>query len=466
MTGRPSDDEERTSPSARRRPRRGPLGREAEEALLNEGPLTGHDDPTRGRNLAILFGCGTAVVLLLCLGGGLAWHFARGFTGEHGPSAGTEPEQPDAPQGAPIPPPPPPPAGGLGGAGGGGAGGGGGGTGGAPDPRLAAMRPRYRPGPYVTVQGLLPSGLTNQQRLTTDQRQGRTVETPWIVPGAELRAASAPAASGPGSPGLVIEGDLYQPLTVIPGSPSELSITASPGDGATGGVQALLVSFDGYPGHFWLPAVVDSELGHVSVTGVGAAAFRFGIDAPVGPGGAPLTDKPFLDVVMRVASVDEGGRVSPAAARTVRVMTLGTGDVEVTLSMSAATDLDLYVVEGTGAMVYYGNTTAPSGGHLDLDANAGCSGQMGVNAEHVFWQTGQAPAGTYQVRVAHYRNCRGTQPVDYTLTVRNCGETAVFTGRFEGAGVSDTCNRDPGAQRNWCQTVVNFDVSPCETHSP
>jgi hypothetical protein len=199
---------------------------------------------------------------------------------------------------------------------------------------------------------------------------------------------------------------------------------------------------------------------------VDAAVFRFGLDAPLGPGGAPLTDKPFLDVVMRVSSVDESGRVSPAAPRTVRIMTLGTGDVEVTLSMNAATDLDLYVVEGTGAMVYYGNTTAPSGGHLDLDANAGCSGNMGVNAEHVFWQTGQAPAGTYQVRVAHYRNCRNGQPVDYSITVRNCGETAVFAGRFEGPGESDTCNSDPGVRRNWCQTVVNFDVSPCQTAAP
>ncbi len=328
------------------------------------------------------------------------------------------------------------------------------------------MRPRYRPGPYVTVQGLLPSGLTNQGRLTNDQRQGRTVETPWIVPGAELRAANMPAPTGPSAPSLRIEGVLAQPLTVIPGSPSELSIVAGPGEGSEGGVQALIVSFDGYPGHFWLPAVVDSELGQVRVTGIDAAAFRFGIDAPIGPGGAPLTDKPYLDVVMRVASVDESGRISDAAPRTVRVMTLGTGDVEVTLSMSTATDLDLYVVEGTGTMIYYGNTTSPSGGHLDLDANAACGNQMGVNAEHIFWSAGQAPAGTYQVRVAHYRNCLGVAPVDYTVTVRNCGETAVFSGRFDGAGVSETCSQEPGAQRGWCQTVVNFDVSPCQTAAP
>jgi hypothetical protein len=231
-------------------------------------------------------------------------------------------------------------------------------------------------------------------------------------------------------------------------------------------VQALQITFDGYPGHFLLPAVVDSELGHVRVTGVDAAQFRFGIDSPVGPGGQPMNDRPFFDVVMRVASVDEAGRVSAAAARMVRVMTLGTGDVEVTLTMSAATDLDLYVVEGTGTMINYQNTSSPSGGHLDLDANSACSGQMGVNAEHIFWRTGQAPPGTYQVRVAHYRNCRGTLPVDYTVTVRNCGETAVFRGHFEGAGNNEVCRVDPGTRRDWCQTVVNFDVSPCQTAAP
>ena len=450
---KPGKSDDDTSDAARRRKRAARLGREEEDALLASAPA-GHEDPTSGKNLIMTFGCPTFVVLLLCLGAGLTWHFARGFSGSGEDLAGDPSSgDPDAPIGAPVPPPPPPPPGLVG-------------PGGPGDPAQAAMRPRYRPGPYVTVQGLLPSGLTNQARLTSDQRQGRTVETPWIVPGAELRAASMPAPTGPSSPSLRIEGVSAQPLTVIPGSPSELSIVASPGDGAQGGVQALIVSFDGYPGHFWLPAVVDSELGQVRVTGIDAAAFRFGIDAPIGPGGVPLTDKPFLDVVMRVASVDESGRISDAAPRTVRVMTLGTGDVEVTLSMSTATDLDLYVVEGTGTMIYYGNTTAPSGGHLDLDANAACSNQQGVNAEHIFWSTGQAPAGTYQVRVAHYRNCLGVTPVDYTVTVRNCGETAVFSGRFEGAGVSETCSQEPGAQRNWCQTVVNFDVSPCQTAAP
>ena len=55
-------------------------------------------------------------------------------------------------------------------------------------------------------------------------------------------------------------------------------------------------------------------------------------------------------------------------------------------------------------------------------------------------------------------------PVDYRITVRNCGETAVFSGSFTGEGNSDTCDRDPSGagDRNWCQRVVDFDVTPCE----
>ena len=42
---------------------------------------------------------------------------------------------------------------------------------------------------------------------------------------------------------------------------------------------------------------------------------------------------------------------------------------------------------------------APSGGALDLDANAACGSNMGVNTEHVYWPRGMAPAGTYTVYV-------------------------------------------------------------------
>ena len=70
-------------------------------------------------------------------------------------------------------------------------------------------------------------------------------------------------------------------------------------------------------------------------------------------------------------------------------------------------------------------------------------------------------------RVAHYRSCIGGRGVDYRVTVRNCGETAVFRGRFEGEGDTRTCmEAPPDAQPGWCQQVVSFDVTPCAAAGP
>jgi hypothetical protein len=189
---------------------------------------------------------------------------------------------------------------------------------------------------------------------------------------------------------------------------------------------------------------------------------RFGVDSPTRPDGLPAAaDKPFF-VNLRVAAQDDQGQVSAPIVRRLSILPLGTGDVEVSLSMGAATDLDLYVVEPTASVLYYGRQRSGAGGELDLDANAACSDNMGVNAEHVFWRQGAAPAGTYVVRVAHYESCIDGAPVDYRVTVRACGETVVLSGRFEGEGDADECLGDPGAQRSWCQQVVSFDVAPCK----
>lgn len=325
-----------------------------------------------------------------------------------------------------------------------------------PDP-LAAMRPRYRPGPYVQTVGLLPSGMSQTQQLPG--AGGRTIDNPWIVVGADLRVGAAPTSAN--GPGLTLTGNLALPVSVIPGAPSQIPIRAVPGPGGQGDVQGLLLEFVGYPGHFFLPAAVETELGRIQIAGVEEAQVEFGIDAPVLPGGIPAPSDKEMEASVRIASVDMQGRMSPWVTRQITVVPLGTGDVEVALSMTESTDLDLYVTDPNGVVVYYGNTTGGSGGHLDLDANAGCGSNVGVNNEHIFWPQGAAPAGTYEVRVAHFSNCNN-RAVDYRITVRNCGESAVFSGSFDASsGDSRTCTSNPGTQRGWCQQVVSFDVTPC-----
>lgn len=328
-----------------------------------------------------------------------------------------------------------------------------------PAAALDAMRARYQPGPHVEVVGLLPSGLMRLRQLASTG--GRTIDNPWVVAGGELRAGAAPASAASSGPTLRLGAgeSTRDRLTVIPGAPARVGLVAE-GRGAHA-VTGLLVRFVDYPGHFFVPATIDTELGALRVAGVEDTELQFGVDAPVLPSGLPLEPGKDLLTAIEVAAVDEHGNLSTWVRRDLRVLPLGTGDVEVTLSMTEATDLDLYVADPNGAVVYYGNRDVLSGGHLDLDANAGCGSNMGVNHEHVFWPRGRAPAGTYQARVANYSSCIDGRPVDYRVTVRNCGETAVFRGRFEGRGESRTCTDHPGADRDWCQQVVTFEVTPC-----
>jgi hypothetical protein len=320
-------------------------------------------------------------------------------------------------------------------------------------------RDRYRPGPFVQVVGVLPTGHVDQPRMRRDG--GRTVDTPWIVAGAELRSEAAPDATPAGGPSLAHGGaqSASQTLTVLAGTPARLGLRADAASD-TNPVGGLIVAFHDYPGHFFLPASVDTELGHVRVAGVDDAEIHFGLDTAVRPDGSTITGAPF-EVTMYLAAVDVAGRVSPYLTRRLSIQPVGTGDVEVTLTMTQPTDLDLYVTDPTGVTVYYGNDRAFSGGQLDLDANAACSSNLGVNNEHVFWPAGQSPPGTYTVRVANFESCIGAQPVDYRVTVQNCGETVVLAGRFEGPGDGQSCMSDPGSNRDWCQQVVEFEVTPC-----
>ncbi|MDX1440320.1 MAG: hypothetical protein R3284_10510, partial [Rubricoccaceae bacterium] len=82
---------------------------------------------------------------------------------------------------------------------------------------------------------------------------------------------------------------------------------------------------------------------------------------------------------------------------------LGTGDVQVTLRWDTQADIDLHVTDPSGEEIFYGHTQSASGGQLDVDANAGCSNDPQV--ENIYWPTGGAPSGTYQLSVNYFGAC-------------------------------------------------------------
>jgi hypothetical protein len=128
---------------------------------------------------------------------------------------------------------------------------------------------------------------------------------------------------------------------------------------------------------------------------------------------------------------DVGGEIGPYAGHTVSVIRVGTGDVQVTLSWDADSDVDLHVVAPNGQEVYYGQQQA-AGGELDLDSNAACDID-GIRNENITWPTGQAPDGRYIVRVDYWSSC-GVARTNYTVRINNGGNVRVFTGTFTGEG--------------------------------
>ncbi len=117
----------------------------------------------------------------------------------------------------------------------------------------------------------------------------------------------------------------------------------------------------------------------------------------------------------------------------VQVVTVGTGIVQVSVTWNSNADVDLYVVDPTGEEIYYGDTESGSGGFLDLDSNAGCSGDN-VRNENITWPE-SALSGSYTVRVNLWADC-GAATTDYVVTVRRKDQPpATFSGTLNAPGV-------------------------------
>jgi hypothetical protein len=117
----------------------------------------------------------------------------------------------------------------------------------------------------------------------------------------------------------------------------------------------------------------------------------------------------------------------------VAILTVGTGDVQVSVSWDVESDVDLHVVEPGGEEIYYGNSSSLSGGELDLDSNAACSID-GTKNENITWPSSSPPRGTYTVRVDYWDSC-GVTATNFVVTIRVKGQNAMtFTGQLTGLG--------------------------------
>jgi uncharacterized protein YfaP (DUF2135 family) len=135
---------------------------------------------------------------------------------------------------------------------------------------------------------------------------------------------------------------------------------------------------------------------------------------------------------MRVRYVLEGAAgLGPMAEQTVRVIRVGTGDVQVSVAWTGESDVDLHVFDPSGEEVYFGNLESASGGTLDLDSNPACNIDN-KNNENIVWPLNGAPAGEYRVNVVYYDDC-GVERSDWVVTVQVKGrQPTTHTGSFVG----------------------------------
>jgi hypothetical protein len=137
-------------------------------------------------------------------------------------------------------------------------------------------------------------------------------------------------------------------------------------------------------------------------------------------------------------AVGDASTIGPYSSQNVRIISVGSGDVQVSVSWSDSSDVDLHVIDPDGAEIYYGQKTSPSGGTLDLDSNAAChrnSDNTYKSNENVVWPPNGGLAGTYTVKLDYWSSCGATVPTEYVVTVATVGGTPqVFTGQFTGTG--------------------------------
>lgn len=231
--------------------------------------------------------------------------------------------------------------------------------------------------------------------------------------------------------------DYLSRVAAISSTGTEVVATQKPGKPNTGSGPVLRAASSGVViagGSKQIQISSDSSYGAAVVAVDGADGYYELTGLALGPGntitvvvtigqGAPQAFT--LQVAGGAGSSYGGSQAIP-----VQLTNVGTGDVQVNVTWDVDSDVDLHMVEPSGAEIYYGNPGPSStGGQLDLDSNAGCAID-GKRSENVTWPTGRAARGSYTVRVDYFSAC-GVSRTNYVVTINAKGqEPQVLNGSF------------------------------------
>ena len=160
-----------------------------------------------------------------------------------------------------------------------------------------------------------------------------------------------------------------------------------------------------------------------NVTGV----FVVDLPAPVTSNALIITvseSRVFTPIPARFSlGTSTAGPQGDVAEAAIRLITVGTGDVQVSAAWNSPADVDLYVVDPNGEEIFYGHRDAAD---------------LGVVLQHGGEAVGPIRSGvhgTYTVRINYWASCNAAS-TNWVVTVRTRTSGArTYTGSFSGLGV-------------------------------
>jgi subtilisin family serine protease len=142
-----------------------------------------------------------------------------------------------------------------------------------------------------------------------------------------------------------------------------------------------------------------------------------------------------------------------------------TGDVQILLNWKNYNDLDLICTDPMGNTVWFKNKAVTSGGQLQIDMNAAAPFSK-TPIENIYWPTGGAPKGTYNVYLLYYKiHEPAIDETPYTIFAKHGGKTDTIKGVIRKADSTiHICTFTLGVDNNR-PTPQNPDTSTHNTKS-
>lgn len=108
-------------------------------------------------------------------------------------------------------------------------------------------------------------------------------------------------------------------------------------------------------------------------------------------------------------------------------LNLPSGDVEVSLLWDTAADLQLLMRDPRSNSIYDDFPTTSYGASLALAGNVGCSTDLASPVSHIYWPTGSAIPGWYEVDIWYQDSCGDNRPVTLALYISIRGQLLFST---------------------------------------